>query len=63
VGFGPGERLTQNFGEPSVNKGGQTGGPRGRSPLAGGLGDVPPKTKKGASRLLLQTRYEWDPKR
>ena len=37
-----GEVNTQNAGEPSANEGGQRGW-RGRSPLPGGLGDVPPK--------------------
>jgi len=33
---------TQNAGEPSAHGGGQNGGPGGQSPLAEGLGDVPP---------------------
>jgi len=38
----------QNVSGPSANEGGEKGGPGGRSPLAGGLGDVPPENlKKG----------------
>ncbi len=41
----PAPSGTQNAGKPKAHEGGQRGGPGGRSPLAGGLGDVPPKAK------------------
>ena len=44
-GSRPGERLTQNFGEPSVNEGGQTGGPGGTAPRQG-VGGCAPKNQK-----------------
>ena len=44
----PATSGTQNAGEPKANGGGKNGGWRGRSPLPGGLGDVPPRTlRKG----------------
>jgi len=36
----------QKTGEPSAHEVGN-GGPGGEAPMAGGLGDVPPKTKRG----------------
>jgi len=36
---------------------------RGRSPLPGGLGDVPPRTlRRGESSPPYQPAHEWDPK-
>jgi len=37
---------TQGIGGPSANEGGEKRGSRGLSPLAGGLGDVPPENLK-----------------
>jgi hypothetical protein len=36
----------QNAGAPEAHGGGQRGGPGGASPLAGGVGDVPPQNQK-----------------
>jgi hypothetical protein len=42
----PATSGTQDAGKPSANEGGQTGGPGGASPLAGGCGGVPPRNQK-----------------
>jgi hypothetical protein len=39
--YHPATSGTKNAGKPSASEGGQKGGPRGVSPLAGGLGGVP----------------------
>jgi len=44
--YHPATSGTQSAGDPSANGGGQNGGPGGASPLAGGLGDVPPQNHK-----------------
>ena len=46
----PATSGTQNAGEPSAHEGGQWGS-RGRSPLPGGMGDVPPKLKRVGNSL------------
>ena len=58
----PAASGTQDAGKPSANGGGQTGGSKGRSPLAGGLGDVPPKTLKGGELPTLATPPRGGPK-
>jgi len=45
----PATSGTQNAGKPLANGGGKKG-VQGACPLAGGLGDVPPEQKEGASR-------------
>jgi len=45
----PARSEAQNAGEPKAHEGGQTGGPGGTSPLAGGCGGcAPTKPKEGA---------------
>ena len=48
---------TQNLGEPSANEGGKNWGWRGRSPIPGGLGDVPPKLKARGKLPTLNNRH------
>jgi len=57
----PATSGTQNAGKPSAYGGGQRGW-RGRSPIPGGLVDVPPKTKRGGELPTLATCPRVGPK-
>ncbi len=63
LGEGPGERLTpQHAGKPPAHEGGQRGVHWGKAPMAGGLGDVPPKTSKGGELPTLTNPPRVGPK-
>ncbi len=58
----PATSGTQNASKPKANEGGKMGGPGGRSPLARGLGDVPPKAKGGGEMPTPATPPRVGPK-
>jgi len=58
----PATSGAQAAGKPKANGGGKMGGPGGASPLAGGFGGCPPRTKRGGELPTLATPPRVGPK-